>query len=240
MDDGYFSENELLPLSALQHLVFCERQCALIHIEQVWKENRLTAEGRLLHQRVHERIGETRDDLRIVYGLPLTSFRLGLSGRADAVEFHRKRVPEETGKKDVNDPVDTVELPGLKGYWRPFPVEYKRGRPKGSECDRAQLCAQAICLEEMLGVHVPEGALFYGKTRRRQQVEFNNELRRLVERSAQHLHQLLETGTTPPAVNQPKCRNCSLNDICMPEIAGSSKSVGTYIDAALKTFRHKE
>jgi len=141
-----YTEDDLIPISALQHFVFCERQCALIHIEQAWTENRLTAEGRLLHERVHDQGGESRAGVRIERGLPLRSLRLGLVGVADVVEFH----------------------PLSEGGWRPFPVEYKRGKPKRNACDEIQVCAQALCLEEMLGVRIPAGALFYGKTHRSQ------------------------------------------------------------------------
>src|SRR6266567_7026185 len=143
-----YDEEDLLPLSALQHLVFCERQCALIHIEGVWADNALTVEGSHLHDRVDEmgpRI-ESRGDLRIARGVALRSLRLGLSGRADVIEFHRVT---EGG----------VELAGVSGLWRPFPVEYKRGRPKRDRCDEVQVCAQARCLEEMLETAVPAGAL---------------------------------------------------------------------------------
>ena len=141
-----YTEDDLLPLSGLQHLLFCERQCALIHIEQVWAENVLTAEGRIMHERVHEEGKESRGDVRIEFGMPLRSLRLGLIAKADVVEFHRDR-----------------EYPD--DLWRPFPVEYKRGKPKKGNFDKVQLCGQAMCLEEMLDVEIPAGALFYGKTR---------------------------------------------------------------------------
>src|ERR1700693_673793 len=151
--DVLFSEDELLPLSGLQHLQFCERQWGLIHIEQQWEENRLTAEGRILHERVHEAGTEARPGVVIARGLYLQSLRLGLTGQADVVEFHQS----EAG----------VELPGRKGWWRSFPVEYKRGRPKANSCDEVQLCAQTLCLEEMFGTAIESGAFFYGMNRRR-------------------------------------------------------------------------
>ncbi|HOK67603.1 MAG TPA: CRISPR-associated protein Cas4 [Anaerohalosphaeraceae bacterium] len=141
-----YAEADYLPLSALQHWVFCPRQCGLIHLEQVWDENRLTAEGRILHQRVHEMSDEFRSDISIVRGLRIYSRRLGLIGQADVVEFHRA----PTG----------IALPDAEGIWQPYPVEYKRGSPKMDACDEVQLCAQAICLEEMLGIAVPQGAFF--------------------------------------------------------------------------------
>ena len=150
-----YSEDQLLPLSGLQHLLFCERQCALIHIEQIWNENLYTAEGRILHERVDRGGHETRCRVRIEYGLPIRSLSLGLIGKADVVEFHLQK----------------------DGIWQPYPVEYKRGRPKKAPWDKVQLCAQAMCLEEMLETQIAEGALFYGKTRRRQRVVFDEALR---------------------------------------------------------------
>ena len=215
-----FTEDELRPLSALQHLVFCERQCALIHLEQVWAENRYTAEGRLLHERADELGGESRGDLRIARALHLQSLRLGLSGRADVVEFHRLPAGAEG-----------ATLPGRPGRWRPFPVEYKRGKPKQHRADEVQLCAQALCLEEMLAVEVPEGALFYGKRRRRHPVAFDAALRGLTEATARRLHEMLAAGVTPPAVREPKCDKCSLFDLCLPEAPqGSARA---YLDELL-------
>ena len=149
-----YDEDQLLPISALQHLLFCPRQCVLIHIEQAWVENRLTAEGRIGHEKVDKGGAETRAGRKTVFGLPLRSLRLGLVGKADVVEFERDG----------------------DGNWIPFPVEHKHGRPKQKDCDRVQLCAQALCLEEMTGISVPEGALFYGKTRRREDVAFDDEI----------------------------------------------------------------
>lgn len=205
-----YDEDDLLPLSALQHLLFCERQCALMHIEQVWDENRLTMEGRILHERVHESGDESRGNVRIVRGLRLRSRQLGLSGMADVVEFHRAE----------------------DGAWIPFPVEYKRGKPKADPCDAVQLCAQAICLEEMLSVAVPAGALFYGATRRREDVAFDAELRRLTEETARRLHSFLEARVTPPPVLLPRCDNCSLKELCLPKGVGA-RSVARYIQRIL-------
>ena len=150
-----YSEDDLIMISALQHYNFCERQCALIHVEQIWDENRATAEGRIMHERVHEKDRESRRDVRIEHGIPLRSLRLGVVCRADVVEFQR------------------IE----KDRWQPFPVEYKRGKPKPDHCDLIQLCAQALCLEEMLSIFVPNGAIFYGRTRRRLDVTFDDALR---------------------------------------------------------------
>ncbi len=184
-----YAEDQLLPLSGLQHLVFCERQWALIHLEQQWEENRLTAEGTLLHRVTHESGQESRPGVRICRSLRLRSLRLGLAGQSDVVEFH--------GDK-------------------PVPVEYKRGKPKADLSDRIQLCAQALCLEEMLLVSVPLGSLFYGTTRRRLEVVFDESLRQEVERLAFRMHALFRARTTPRASYEPKCENCSLIEVCLP------------------------
>ncbi|MDA1276969.1 MAG: CRISPR-associated protein Cas4 [Verrucomicrobia bacterium] len=206
-----FAEEDLLPISALQHLAFCRRQCALIHVEQVWSENRLTAEGRLMHERVHGGGGESRGALRIARGQRLRSLRLGLTGVADVVEFRR---PIESAAGSV---------------WMPFPVEYKRGKPKSGDCDSVQLCAQALCLEEMLGVDVPAGALYYGLSKRRHDVFFDAALRETTARAAHDLHALVVSGITPPPVYEEKCKRCSLLALCMPEVAGS-KSARQYME----------
>ena len=210
-----FSEDELLPISALQHLLFCERQCALIHIEQAWSENRFTAEGRLLHERADSGEWETRGQVRTERTVPLRSLRLGLSGQADVVEFHK--ISNSTG-------------------WQPFPVEYKRGSPKAADWDKVQLCAQALCLEEMLGRSVPAGAIYYGKNRRRQAVDFDQKLRQQTETAAARLHQLLASRVTPPAHYEKKCESCSLLDQCLPKVVGRGKDVKQYLESMLATF----
>jgi CRISPR-associated exonuclease Cas4 len=213
-----FSEDDLLPLSALQHLLFCERQCALIHVEQLWAENRLTVEGRHLHEKVDSGTSETRGDVRITRGVPLRCLRLGLSGKADTVEFHRRR-PEGGGEA-----------------WVPFPVEYKRGKPKRDRSDEVQLCAQALCLEEMLVTAVPAGALFYGSTRRRVDVAFDAELRATTERAAVRLHELVRDGITPRASRQPKCESCSLLHLCLPDASNPSRSAARYLQRSLQAL----
>jgi len=213
-----FTEDDLLPLSGLQHLLFCERQCALMHVEGLWRENRLTVEGRHLHERVHSREDETRSGVRIVRSLALRSLRLGLRGVADVVEFH----PDPAG----------APLPCAPGRWRPFPVEYKRGREKRHDADRVQLCAQALCLEEMLHTSVPAGALFYGRPRRRATVTFGPALRETTTRAAMRLHDLVNSGITPPPRAAPKCRNCSLREYCLPR-AGARRTASGYLRSAL-------
>ena len=209
------TDDELLPISALQHLQFCERQCALIHLEQAWAENLLTAEGRVLHNRVHERGHETRGRVRTACGLRLRSLRLGLTGQADVVEFHRQD----------------------SGAWQPFPVEYKRGKPKRDACDLVQLCAQAFCLEEMLGTPVEHGALFYGETRHRLDVEFDMELRAQTTSLCARLHALLKEGKTPsPEYDKAKCDRCSLLETCLPKSAGKGKSARKWLERQLEAF----
>lgn len=205
------NQDNLIQLSALQHLIFCPRQCALIHIEQVWTENVFTAEGRLMHERAHEGGSETRGDVRTDRGLSLRSLRLGLSGKADVVEFHRQ--PD--------------------GSWLPFPVEYKRGKPKAGDCDTVQLCAQAMCLEEMIDVQIPAGALFYGKTRRRLDVVFDDQLRRKTEEAARKTRELIESGVTPEPQFSKKCESCSLLGQCLPKTMGR-RSVKRYMAKALE------
>jgi CRISPR-associated exonuclease Cas4 len=223
-----FSEDELLPISALQHLVFCERQWALIHLEQQWSENRLTAEGRVLHDKAHGGAGESRRDLRIARGLRIHSLRLGLTGIADVVEFHRS---SHRGG---------IALTGTDGVWMPFPVEYKRGRPKPNQCDEIQLCAQALCLEEMLGVVIPGGALFYGSQRRRHEVPFDSSLRARTENLASRLHELTDARRTPPAVYEKKCESCSLINLCLPRVTTGKKSVSRYLSSILDKIDDEE
>lgn len=203
-----YSEDEFLQLSALQHFVFCKRQCALIHIEQAWSENQLTAEGRIMHDEVHEVRTEKRKDIRIERGIPLRSFELGLSGKADVVEFHKS----QDGK-----------------HWVPFPVEYKRGKPKTDDCDNVQVCAQALCLEEMLNLQIPCGALFYGRTRRRVDVVFDRDLREKTKIISNQLHDFIEAKNTPPPVYTKKCKSCSFVEICMPKIIPHKISVKEYL-----------
>jgi len=216
-----YTEADLLPISALQHLQFCERQCALIHLEQVWAENRLTIEGHQMHERVHEIGDEARGEIRIGHAVKLRSLRLGLIGVADVVEFRRTRDPKG------------VVMAGAEGRWQPCPVEYKRGRPKPDVCDKVQLCAQAICLEEMLNASIPQGAIFYGKPRRRLEVPLDESLRHTCESTAERLHGLIQAGRTPPAIYSKKCESCSLKDACLPKTAGKHKSANDYLNRAL-------
>ena len=185
-----------IPLSALQHAVYCLRQAALIHLERLWSDNRFTAEGDVLHA-VADKGGQRHArGVRRVASMALGSSRLNLSGTADVVEFRT----------------------GPDGHEQAFPVEYKRGKPKLHRADEVQLCAQALCLEEMTGHPVPEGALFYAETRRRVTVPFDAELRSLTEATIKALSAVLASRVTPPPTpHKSRCRACSLHDLCRPE-----------------------
>jgi CRISPR-associated exonuclease Cas4 len=218
-----YLDDQNLPISALQHLLYCERQCALIYLEQVWAENQFTAEGLVLHEKAHAGGGERRGDVRTVTALRIRSRRLGLIGQMDVLEC---RLQEDMG----------VAVPGLRGLWSLFPVEYKRGRPKGHRADEVQLCAQALCLEEMLGAAIPAGALFYGQTRHRHDVTFDDELRQLTIDSACRLHALFDAGLTPPAeYDRRKCDACSLVEICQPNCCSPQHSVAMYLQSSVQS-----
>ena len=206
------AEDGLIPLSALQHHLFCPRQCALIHVEQQWAEDAATAEGRILHERVDAGHGTTRPGVRTARGLALRSMALGVSGRADVVEF--------------------LAQPGSPP--RAFPVEYKRGKPKAHRADEVQLCAQAICLEEMLGYSVPAGALFYGQTRRRVNVPFDPVLRALTAETAAAARANIRAGHTPAPVLMPGCGACSLQDICQPGTLQRPPDIAAWLRAQVE------
>ncbi|MFZ1984002.1 MAG: CRISPR-associated protein Cas4 [Desulfatitalea sp.] len=206
-----FELDEPISISALSHYIFCRRRCALIHIEQLWTENIFTAQGRVMHEHVHKEGMESRGDVRIEHGVPLCSMRLGLSGKSDVIEFHRR--PD--------------------GLWLPFPVEYKIGKPKPDDCDTVQLCAQALCLEEMLSVTIPAGALFYGKTRRRTNVDFDEPLRRKTQETAFEARKLIESGITSGPEYSPKCEKCSLVNLCLPKIVGERQTIKQYLAKVL-------
>lgn len=200
-------DTETIALSALQHYLFCPRQCALIHVEQAWAENLFTAEGRLLHEKTDKPGSLKRKGVRVATAMPLSSSQLRVSGIADVVELHKEN-----------------------GILRPYPVEYKRGRPKAHRADEVQLCAQAICLEEMFGVKILEGALFYGKTRRRQQVALDKELRTLTKRIATETYKLIASKRTlPPVYEERRCNACSLKDICRPKRLQKTGSVTAWL-----------
>lgn len=203
------TEEALIPLSALQHYLFCPRQCALIHVEQLWAEDAATMAGRLLHEKADSSRPERRSGIRVVRGLALRSVALGVSGKADVVELHGSDRPV------------------------PFPVEYKRGKPKAHRADEVQLCAQAICLEEAFGVPVPEGALFYGETRRRLTVSFDDALRRLTLETARATREMIAGQVTPPPVHTPACRRCSLEALCQPSRLARPPSIARWLAVQL-------
>ncbi len=211
-----YTSDDLLPLSGIQHFLFCRRQWALIHVEQQWKENVLTVEGKLLHKRVDNPFfTETRKGVITTRAVPVASYRLGFSGVCDVVEF--------------TESPDGVQLPGRAGLFLPAPVEYKRGHEKRDACDEAQLCAQAICLEEMLAVRIPSGWLYYGETRQRVAVELTTELRALVGSMADEMHAYFQRGYTPRVKTSKACRSCSLADICLPELLENVTPASRYI-----------
>lgn len=200
-----YEPDDCLMISGLQHFRFCRRQWALIHIEQQWAENLRTVEGELMHERAHdESLCESRGDTIITRSLRVYSLTLGLSGQCDVVEFRRS--------------AQGVPLAGHDGLWLPYPVEYKRGKPKDDGCDELQLCAQAMCLEEMLCCDISEGALYYGENRRRARVEFTKELRNEVRDCAEQMHALYRRGYTPEVKPTKACNACSLKELCVPKL----------------------
>lgn len=192
-------------LSGIQHFAFCRRQWAVIHIEQQWAENYRTTAGELMHKKAYDEGSfEKRGDLLTVRGLRISSRELGVSGQCDVVEFRR----DESG----------IDLFGYEGKWRPVPVEYKRGAPKENNADELQLCAQAVCLEEMFRTDIPEGYLYYGESRRRSLVEFSPALRDELRRITAEMHELFRRGYTPKVKPSKKCKACSLEELCVPKL----------------------
>ena len=207
-------------MSGIQHFAFCRRQWALIHIEQQWQENARTAQGQLDHVRCHdETLSEKRDNVFTVRGMRVFSRKLNLSGACDVVEFH----------KDKNG----ISLEGQPGFWLPYPIEYKRGAPKAHDADRLQLCAQAMCLEEMLCCVIPEGALYYGDPRRRTPVLFTGGLRQAVSAALEEMHQLYRRGHTPKVRPAKSCSACSLKELCLPILRRRS-TVADYLARAME------
>lgn len=215
-----FKEEDYLQLSGLQHFRFCRRQWALIHIEDQWAENYRTVDGSLMHQNAHHQgFQESRGDLLVTRGMAVFSSTLGVSGQCDVVEFHR----DSSG----------VSLRGRDGTWQPYPVEYKRGRPKEDSADQLQLCGQAMCLEEMLCCHIPEGALYYGETRRRVRILFTEDLRREVRDCLEEMHGLYQRRYTPRVKPRKACNACSLKDLCLPRLM-RTRPVTEYLQDAME------
>lgn len=216
-----YSEEDYLMLSGIQHFAFCRRQWAMIHIEQQWADNYQTTAGELMHKKAHDEGSfEKRGNLMIVRGLRISSRVLGLSGQCDVVEFHQ----DENG----------VGIFGYDGKWNPLPIEYKRGKPKEHNADELQLCAQAMCLEEMFQTGVPEGFLYYGENRRRSHVKFTDALREDVCRMTKEMHNLFKRGYTPNVKPTKQCKACSLENLCVPKLQKTMK-VRQYIEQSIKT-----
>lgn len=218
-----YAQDAYLPLSGIQHFAFCRRQWALIHIEQLWGENFLTAEGRLLHERAHDPFSaEKRRDLIVTRDLAVYSSELGVSGQCDVVEFFR-------------DEAHGIALFGREGRWLPRIVEYKRGHSKVDDCDRLQLTAQALCLEEMLSCpKIEESCLYYGETRRRESVDLTDALRGRVREMTAEMHMYYDRRYTPRVKVTKSCQRCSLNDLCLPGLL-KTQSVARYISASLES-----
>ena len=215
-----YDEDEYLLISGLQHFTYCRRQWALIHIEHLWAENVLTVEGKLLHERAHDSsLRECRGDEVIVRGMKVFSAELGITGECDVVEFHRSS--------------DGVPLQGLEGKYIPFPIEYKRGEPRIDHAKELQLCAQTMCLEEMLCCDIQEGALYFGQTRHRERVSFTEELRCEVKNALAEMHQFYQRKHTPKVKPNKGCRSCSLNEYCLPKMM-KKKSVASYLKEHLE------
>ncbi|MCC7555399.1 MAG: CRISPR-associated protein Cas4 [Methanoculleus marisnigri] len=216
-----YTDEELLALSGIQHFCFCRRQWALIHVERQWEENLRTAEGHLIHQRVDDPFfNESRGDLIISRAVPLVSYAIGLYGVADVVEYIRS----ESG----------LSLPGREGLWTMRPVEYKRGKPKIDERDEVQLCAQALCLEEMFDTRIDRGDFYYNEIRRRMPLLLSDELRERVYTLSEEMHALFAGGITPPAEVSRKCNLCSLQNVCMPKLTKKPISVRKYLRKHVK------
>jgi CRISPR-associated exonuclease Cas4 len=201
-----YLEDDLLPISGIQHILYCKRQCALIYIEQVWVDNFFTARGIVMHDRVHKEKSERRKGTIIERDVYIKSYKLGLVGKSDVVEFHK-----------------------LRNRWTPFPVEYKSGKAKTDNTDKVQLCAQAMCLEEMMNMKIEVGALFYGRTKNRLNVGFDELLRRETSYLAGEFHNLVNAGETPKEEYSKKCDNCSFKELCLPEVFNVKRSAKKYL-----------
>ena len=195
-----YTEDDFIMISALQHYVYCPRQCGLIHVDDVWHENVFTVRGNILHEKVDTDTYETRGSVKTVRGLRIHSFKYGVVGRCDVVEFKQTNSGEEI-----------------------IPVEFKAGEPKEDSCDKVQLCAQVFCLEEMMATNIPQGAFFYGKIRRRNIIEIDDALRKETESIISAVREIVSTKKIPTADYSTKCRNCSIQDICQPKAMNKRK-----------------
>ncbi|MDR0571608.1 MAG: CRISPR-associated protein Cas4 [Rickettsiales bacterium] len=201
-----YSEDDLLHIRGLQQILYCKRRCALLFLEQQWTDNYFTAKGIMMHEKVHEEKIERKKGVTIERDVYLKSYELGLVGKSDVVEFHK------SGTQLI-----------------PYPVEYKSGKAKNDNTDKVQLCAQAMCLEEMTNVKIPQGSIFYGRTRNRLNVEFDKKLREQTTRLAKEFHDLINSGKTPKPEYSKKCNNCSFQEICLPKIVNKRKTIKQYL-----------
>ena len=218
--NAIYDEEDFLMLSGIQHFAFCRRQWALILIENQWAENYRTMDGNIMHKKAHDyENSETRKDLIAKHAVKIFSASLGVSGECDVVEFRRG---------DVGIPLKKRE-----GLWQPYPIEYKRGRPGTTEGDELQLCGQAMCLEEMLCCEILQGALYYGETKHRENIIFLPEMRERVKAYLEEMHGYFERKYTPKVKKHKGCRNCSLSEICLPQIVNVRK-VSEYIKEAME------
>jgi CRISPR-associated exonuclease Cas4 len=257
-----FDEEQFIPISALQHWLYCPRQCALIHLEQAWAENKFTAEGRVMHENAHEGADETRAGVRITRGMPVVSQELGITGQCDVVEFAAcggdlkleisdlKKMKREGDSRfeisdlrrvrdagsDASEGDLKFQISNFKCTVQAVPVEYKRGKPKAHRADEVQLCAQGMCLEEMLGTPIAGGCLYYGEKRRRTDVVFDDELRELVRKTVEEIRRCFACGVTPTAeYDERRCDNCSLMDLCQPQAMRFKKGVAAWFSTSIKS-----
>lgn len=215
-----FDEEEFLQISGIQHFSFCRRQWALIHIENQWCENYHTVQGQIVHEKAHDKFfKESRKNTIIVRGMPVFSKELGISGECDIVEF----------QKDKNG----IAINDLEGLYKIVPVEYKKGSPKDGDCDRLQLCAQALCLEEMLCCDIPEAYIYYAEIKHREKIYIDEILRDKLKAILTEMHSMYRRKYTPKVKTDKHCNSCSLKDLCLPKVCGN-KSVKSYIESFIK------
>ena len=218
--------NDLLLISGIQHFLYCKRQWALIHVENQWQESDLTAEGRVMHHRVHDPdITDIRNGIITYRGVQVSSAQYGITGVCDAVEM----IPDEDG----------ITLFRHPGTWSVCPVEYKRGKSKLNDEDRLQVTAQVLCLEEMLSCHIERGSLFYGETKRREYLEITPDLRKKLVQTIKEMRTLYVRGETPRGKYDKRCPKCSLHDLCMPELFAKEQTVEQYITGRLQEVKEE-
>ena len=221
-----YTQDDYLMISGIQHFKFCRRQWALIHIEQQWEENYRTVDGAIMHKNAHDDgFREKRGKVLITRGMAISSPVLGLSGECDIVEFHRA----DSG----------IPITGEKGLYRVVPIEYKIGKPKNDECDKMQLAAQAMCLEDMLCCDIEEGFLYYGETRHRLKVSIDEKLRSETRKVVDEMHSLYQKGHTPRVRRTKSCNACSLKNVCLPGL-GTKKTASSYLKSRLKEEENHE